>query len=122
MSACELTTGSEWDTGGGLGANRSQVKPAPPLAHGRALKQAKPMGRKRNRDVAPETNWDTERTMAAAEEEAAAEQGLEAAAEQGLEAEGVPDASTQCLCGARQMVLQAYLGVEDGKVKLPPVR
>jgi hypothetical protein len=70
------------------------------------------MGRKghRNRDETPSTNWESERTLAAAEEEQAFEQGSD---------ENVAD--TACLCGGREFLLEAFMQVIDGEMQKEPV-
>ena len=71
------------------------------------------MGRKGNRDRgggAPPAAWESERTLAAAEQEAA-----EPAEESG------PSADTACICGHRELLLQAFLRVVDGVMHPEPL-
>jgi hypothetical protein len=75
---------------------------------------------RRNRDrrseEAPQTDWDTERTLAAAEEDAAA---LPASLDGNMPAadENAPGgaAVVTCACGGNEFLLQAYLHVVDGQ-------
>lgn len=62
------------------------------------------MARKRGQGGrGPETDWTTERTLAASEEEAATEVGAAA------------DADVRCSCGSDEFLLEAYLHVVAGK-------
>jgi hypothetical protein len=70
------------------------------------------MGRRGNRDrdsQQPATNWESERTLASAEEEAAERESFDASAD------------TACPCGNREVLLEAYLRVVDGKLDPEPL-
>lgn len=60
------------------------------------------MGRKGRRDDAP-ASWESERTMAAAEEDAR-EQGS-----------GTQTGAVRCACGSASMLLQAFVQIVDGR-------
>jgi hypothetical protein len=62
---------------------------------------------RRTRDDRPTTDWDSERTLAAAEEEQA----------------GAFDdaADTRCVCGGDEFLLEAYLHVVAGRARPEPV-
>jgi hypothetical protein len=69
------------------------------------------MGRRNQRSERRSSDfdsWDSERTLAAAEEEQAAAEWHEAS-------------ETGCLCGSSELLLEAYLRVLDGRPEPQPV-
>jgi hypothetical protein len=70
------------------------------------------MGRRNQRDRsgASSTDWENERTLAAAEEDAASDSRHGGTAVEGA-----------CACGHRELLLQAYLRVVDGKPDPEPL-
>ncbi len=70
------------------------------------------MGRKGRRDDAP-ASWESERTMAAAEEDAREQAtSLSAPAEAGG---AQVTATARCACGSDSMLLQAFVQIVDGR-------
>jgi hypothetical protein len=61
---------------------------------------------RKTRDDRPATDWDSERTLAAAEEEAGTAEGTE---------------DTRCICGSDEFLLDAYLHVVAGRARPEPV-
>ncbi len=70
------------------------------------------MGRRNRRDTGrgPSTEWESERTLAAAEEEAGR-----------TSPDGPIEADVVCLCGNHELLLEAYLRVVDGQPDPTPV-
>ena len=75
------------------------------------------MGKNRNRSPqAPPTHWETERTLADAEQD----DGHAPAADP-LEGAGASPSETACTCGHREFLLQGFFAVVDGRVEKEPV-
>jgi hypothetical protein len=70
------------------------------------------MGRRgsSNRTGLPPTDWESERTLAAAEADVPEPEAAE-----------MPSGDAACLCGNRELLLEAYLRVIDGKVDPEPL-
>ncbi len=71
------------------------------------------MGRRSssNRTGLPPTDWESERTLAAAEADVAPES----------EALDTGSGEAACICGNRELLLEAYLRVIDGRVDPEPL-
>ena len=79
----------------------------PALAHDPAMSK-----RHRRDSTLPPTDWDSERTLEAAE------------AESESLSDGAPVVASEdgrCLCGNRELLLQAYYAVSDGRVASDPL-
>lgn len=63
------------------------------------------MGRRHGNRDAPPASWESERTLAAAEEEERAP----------------PLGDTRCACGSGQFLLEAFMSVKDGVIAALPV-
>ena len=77
------------------------------------------MGRKKGRTAEPgqhkdQTDWDSERTLGAAEEESSFGDGAE---DEGLTPGGAAVSDTSCPCGSNEFLLEAYLQVTDGVIQ-----
>ncbi len=69
--------------------------------------------RRRSENVQPPTDWETERTLEAAESEEAFDTSDTPAA--------TDSAATACICGSRELLLQAYFAVADGLLAREPL-
>ncbi|MBS2028033.1 MAG: hypothetical protein JST54_09040 [Deltaproteobacteria bacterium] len=69
------------------------------------------MSKRRRENQAPPTDWETERTLEAAE----AEQSFD------VPAHGGDAGETACMCGSRDLLLQAYYAVTDGRIASEPL-
>jgi hypothetical protein len=74
----------------------------------------KAMGRKGRRDDAP-ASWESERTMAAAEEDAREQASRELPGAGEGEGVGAQQGNSRCACGSDSLLLQAFVQIVDGR-------
>ena len=70
------------------------------------------MSKRRRENQAPPTDWETERTLEAAESEESFSETAPVGGDAG---------PTACQCGSRELLLQAYFAVADGHLAREPL-